>query len=279
MEMYLTLKEIKHYQPEIKQEFETILKHPWFSGRKASKQWLFLKHCSAVLMGEKTEDFDCTEKQAINYKYEISDRLNRYYLSFGKPISFVFLLVSVKKDGLADYGEAGYPSCNGYYLRVSYNKDHPDSIQQEKLLLEKTIAEAIDAEFEVYQKLPELDFTGLERVFDKTGSAYKEICNRAAKHKKRKWVLQNEMNPSTKRLVDVRIKNISKNKAEVRTSEYWLLMWWSLKEEKYAHTYKEMNRQRYYLIWKNNKWMVRENIYQKPKTSTPRRNIRASQNR
>ncbi len=279
MSIYLTLKEIEFYKHEIEEEFRALMKHPWFSGRKDSKQWHFLEHCFGVLLGESAEDFPCTEKQAINYKYEANDRLQRYYLSFGKPIKFVFSLVSAKKDRFNDYEEASYPSCNGYYLRVSYNKDHPDSIQQKKLLLEKTVAEAVDAEFGVYEKLPELDFSKLEEVFDIEGSRYKEIVNLAKKHKKRGWTIQNEMNPSTKRLIDVRIKNLSENSADVRTSEYWLLMWWSIKEEKYVHTYKEMNRQSYYLIWKNNKWLVKENIYEKPKTSTPRRNIRASQNK
>lgn len=89
------------------------------------------------------------------------------------------------------------------------------------------------------------------------------------------WLVK-EANPSTKRLIDIRIKDISENRAEVRTSEYWLLMWWSIPDKKYAHTYKEMNRQLYYLIWKDGRWSVQENIYEKPKTSTPRRNIRSS---
>lgn len=274
--MFLTRKEIDHYLPEIEEEFRAIIKHPWFSGRKNARQWLFLKHCFGVLTGQASGDFECSEKQAIYFKYEINDRLQRYYLSFGKPIKFVFRLISDKKAGVYDYDEADYPSCNNYKLRISYNKDRPDVMQEKKLLIEKTIAEAMDAEFGVYQALPDLEFSRLTEAFDIDGSAYKEIVNRAKKHKKRAWIIRGESNPSTKRLIDVRIRDISETKAEVRTSEYWLLMWWSVKEEKYAHTYKEMNRQRYYLIWKNDKWLVQENIFEKPKTSTPRRNIRSS---
>ncbi len=277
MAVYLTKKEIDHYKSEIREAFEAITNHPWFSARKDSRQWLFLKHSFRVLMGEEKEaDFPCTRQQAVNYKYEVSDRLRRYYLAFGKPINFVFTLVSIKKDGLpSDFEEPNYPSCNGYYLRVSYNKAYPDVIRQKKLLLEKTVGEAIDREFEVYRKIPELDFTQLAEVFDTGGSRYKEIVNLAKKHKKRGWTLQNENNPSTKRLIDIKIKSISEHQAEVRTSEYWLLMWWSVRKQKYTHTYKETNRQRYYLIWKNKRWLVKENIYPKPQTSTPRRNIRA----
>jgi hypothetical protein len=275
--MYLTKKEIDHYLPEITEEFQAVIKHPWFSGRKDARQWQFLKHCFSVLMGEADEDFVCNEKQAIYYKYEINDRLQRYYLAFGKPIKFVFHLINDKKAGIHDYDEPDYPSSNNYKLRVSYNKDRPDEIQIKKLLIEKTIAESIDAEFGAYRSLPNLEFTKLGEVFDITGSAYKEIVNRAKKHKQRKWIISDESNPSTKRLIDIRIEDISGNKAKVRTTEYWLLMWWSLMEKKYIHTYKETNRQQYFLVWKNDKWLVQENIYEKPKTSTPRRNIRSSE--
>lgn len=275
--MYLTRKEIDHYLPEITEEFQAIIKHPWFSGRKNALQWQFLRHCFSILTGESTGDFECSEKQAICYKYEVNDRLQHYYLAFGKPIKFVFNLINDKKAGIHDYDEPDYPSCNNYKLRVSYNKDRPDDIQNQKLLIEKTIAESMDEEFEVYRALPDLEFTRLGEVFDLNGSAYKEIVNRAKKHRRRRWVIKGDTNPSTKRLIDIRIDNISANKAKARTSEYWLLMWWSLKDEKYIHTYKEMNRQRYFLIYKNDRWLVQENIYEKPKTSTPRRNIRSSE--
>lgn len=275
MSVYLTKKEIDHYRLEIEEEFQAIIKHPWFSGRKNAKQWLFFKHCFGVLIGEVEGDFPCSEKQAIYYKYEVNDRLQRYYLSFGKPINFVFHLINDRKAGIKDYDEADYPSSNNYKLRVSYNKNRPDIIQEKKLLIEKTIAESMDAEFDAYKALPSLDFTKLAEVFDTSGSAYKEIVNRVKKHKKRGWIIQGETNPSTKRLIDIRISSLSESRAEVRTTEYWLLMWWSVVEDKYAHTYKEINRQRYFLIWKNDRWLVLENIYDKPKTSTPRRNIRS----
>lgn len=275
MSTYLTKKEIDHYLPEIREEFRTIIDHSWFSGKRNARQWRFFRHCFHVLTGEADGDFECNEKQAIYYKYEISDRLQRYYLSFGKPIKFVFHLINEKKSGISDFDEPEYPSCNNYKLRVSYNKNRPDDIQEKKLLIEKTIAESMDAEFDAYRALPTLDFTMLAEVFDTSGSAYKEIVNRVKKHKKRGWIIQGESNPSTKRLIEVRIGRISENSAEARTSEYWLLMWWSLKEEKYAHTYKEMNRQRYFLVWEVDRWRVQENIYEKPKISTPRRNIRA----
>lgn len=274
MNLFLTKNEVEFYKAGIIEAFDELLSHPWFSGRKGAKQWQFLRHCFRTLFGEVEEDYPCSGTQAIQYKYEINDKLQRYYLAFGKPIKFVFRLVSEMKQGPLSYQEPDYPSCNGYRLMVSYNQRTPDEIQQGKLLIEKAVADAIDAEFDSYRKLPEVETTALDGLFDRGCSRYREIVNLLRKHKERGWVLNNEMNPSTKRLIDVRIRNISDKDAEVSTSEYWLLMWWSTKHKKYAHTYKEMNRQTYYLAWRNGKWLVSDNIWGKPRTSTPRRNIR-----
>jgi hypothetical protein len=274
MTLFLSKSEVDFYRVEITESFQSLLNHPWFSGRRNARQWAFFKHCFAVLMGSTVGDFGCGEKQAVQYKYEISDRLQRYYLGFGRPVKFVFRLVSQKSNSAYEIEEPDYPSCNGYRLMVSYNQDLPDTVQRKKLLLEKTIADAVDSEFEAYKRLPDLELGQLGEFFDRDGSRFKEIANLVRKHKARGWTIGNEMNPSTKRLHDLKIKRMTATRAEVRTFEYWLLMWWSLKDEKYAHTYKEENRQTYRLIWKNEKWLVTDNSWEKPKTSTPRRNIR-----
>ena len=276
MELFLNFEEVKFYEAEIKEEFTSLINHRWFSARKNSWQWQFLKHCFQVLMGETNKDFACSEKQAIQYKYEISERLTRYYLSYGKPLKFVFSLVHEKNDGITDYEEASYPACNHYLLRISFNNEAPQTLLQKRLLIEKTLAEAVDAEWTVYNQIPDLDFSLLEKAFDKSGSAYKLICHIANSNKNRGWTLQNATNPSTKRLIDVKIKKMTGKTAQARTSEYWLLSWWSVKNERYEHTYKELNRQTYTLVWKKDKWLVLDNIYPPPKTSTPRRNILAS---
>lgn len=275
MSLFLTKSEVDDYRTEIAEAFDSLITHPWLSVRKNSQQWAFLRHCFKVLMGQASGDFPCSEKQAVQYKYEISDRFQRYYLAFGKPVKFVFQLVSEKKNSRSAAEEPDYPSSNSYRLMVSYNYDRPEEIQLRKLLAEKAIAEAVEAEFNSYLRLPEIVSKDIENVFDQTGSRYKEIMNLLRKHRARGWTLRNESNPSTKRLIDLKIVKMTKADAEVRTLEFWLLMWWSLKDEKYAHTYKEENRQTYHLIWKQDRWLVRDNTWPKPKISTPRRNIRA----
>ena len=274
MSVFMTKNEVVFYKTEITAAFEELIRHPWFSGRRAAKQWQFFRHCFQTLLGKVDEDYPCTGTQAIQYKYEINDKLQRYYLAFGKPIRFVFRLVSERKQGPSLNEEPDYPSCNGYRLMISYNQKTPDEIQHRRMQLERTVADAIDAEFDSYRKLPEVETTALDELFDRSCSRYREIVNLLQKHNARGWVLNNEMNPSTKRLIDVKIRKMSDNNAEVATAEYWLLMWWSTNDQKYAHTYKEMNRQMYYLILRDGKWLVADNIWGKPRTSTPKRNIR-----
>jgi hypothetical protein len=228
-------------------------------------------------MREICTDFPCSEKQAIQYKYEIADRLNRYYLSYGKPIKFVFYLVHQKNDGIFGYEEADYPSCNSYLLKVSLNKENLESIKQKRLLIEKTLAEVVDAEWEAYNTSPEINLTSLDKVFDVNSPAYKVICQRVKRNNEKSWTLQNHGNPSTKRLIDVKIEEMTETTARARTSEYWFLNYWSIKNQRYEHFYKELNRQTYILVWKGERWLVSENITPSPKVSTPRRNIKAAE--
>lgn len=274
MGLSLSKKELEHYREGIEKEFAVLMGHRRFSGRRNARQWQFFRHCFHVLMDNRKGDFDCTDKEAVNYKFEVNSKLRRHYLSFGEPIEFVFSLVSERKDGRSDSADEDYPSSNGYYLRVFFNKDRPDKIQLRKLLIEKTVGWAIDAEFRAYEKLPDLLTEELEQVFETSCSAYKRILNLLRSHQKRGWSLSNTDNPSTKRLIDIKIRQMTDNFAEVDTTEYWLLMWWSAEKQKYAHTYNETNRQKYFLTRKKKKWLVGDNPYEKPKTSTPRRNIR-----
>lgn len=280
MSLELSLKEIDHYQASLDAEFESLINSPPFGARKSSQQWRFFRHCFEVLMGRATGDYAGEPKHIVNYKFEINERLRLYYLAAGRSVSYIFKLVSAKKAGVAEMREANYPSCNGYFLKVYYNEDDPDQMQLRKLAVEKAISQAIDAEFAAYEGLAETDLENLASKFDRNSSAYKRIANIVRAHRdKRGWTLTNQDNPSTKRLIDVYVKDLSDKTAEARTTEYWLLMWWDSKSKRYAHYYSETNRQTYFLEKRKNKWIVTDNPYPRPTTSASRRNIRRYQQR
>ena len=186
---------------------------------------------------------------------------------------FVFSLIHEDHDGLAGYEEATYPTCNGYLLRVLPNEAEPVTLRLKRLLAEKVVIEAVRAEFDVLNSLPDLDLSPLDNLFTKDGSAYKRVVHIAEGTQRRRWTLKNPDNPSIIRLIDVKVQNLTAKEARLRTSEYWLLHWWSPEAGAYAHQYNEVNRQIYILKWSDNRWLVHDNVYPKPKTSTPRRNF------
>jgi hypothetical protein len=79
------------------------------------------------------------------------------------------------------------------------------------------------------------------------------------------------MNPSTKRLVNIRVKSIKPEEAQVATSEYWYLRWWDENEDSYVYAYRETNNQSYILKPESKEWKVFMNLRPQPRTSTPHR--------
>jgi hypothetical protein len=88
---------------------------------------------------------------------------------------------------------------------------------------------------------------------------------------RRGWVLTNPQNPSMKRLLSIKVKEVGNGKAAVRTTEYWYLRWWSTIEEKYRYPYRETNHQTYILVETGEGWFVDENIRPAPRSSAPHR--------
>lgn len=278
MGLELSKKEITHYANEIRDEFEALMGSPMFASRPSSRQWEFFRFLFELTLGGHKGIFTGNEKQIVNYKFEINARLRDYYLSFGRPVDFVFRLVSVKRSGPASPIQRGYPSSHGYALQIFFNKQDPDSLQLNKLTVEKTIGKALSLELAAYEGLAESDIDNLKAVFDPNSSAFKKIARIVRTHRdKRHWNISNPGNPSTNRLIDVRIKEITAKTAVVRTTEYWLLLWWDEKAAKYAHYYNETNWQTYFLEKRKRRWVVVDNPYSQPSTSAPRRNLRRFQ--
>ncbi len=274
MGVYLTREEVDFYSEALSAEFERLTRHRWFAARKSARQWAFFRHSFEVLVGRASGDFDCGRQEAVQYKYEISDKLRRYYSAPGEHVRFIFTLESEKQSGHLDGDDAAYPRANGYLLRVTLNEPLADSAQQISAYLKRVVADAIDAEWAVYTKLPRVDLTPLDGLFDPNGSAYKRIQRIAQSHSKKQFTLANDLNPSTRRLIDVRVVELTTAAARVRTSEYWLLYWWSLEDKAYIkYVYNELNKQTYFLALIDNRWLVQDNYYPTPKTSTPRRSF------
>lgn len=258
---------------EIRAEFDRILAHRGIVTRPNALQWKFLRHCFEALMSGKSSDFPCDKTRAAQYRFEADDRLARHYARYDRPPKFAFALRHVSHAARDGTIGDDYPQSNGYVLLVSDLKGAYLTTPERKTreLLERVVADAIDAEFAAYRALPKIELAPLENAFVKSGGAYDRIKSLVVRHHDRRWTISNPNNPSTRRLLAIKRIELTGSKARVRTEEYWYLRWWSLKKKKYAYIYNFRNFQTYILVNNEGRWLVDTNSYPSPRESASRR--------
>ena len=119
--------------------------------------------------------------------------------------------------------------------------------------------------------LPEIKTEELSRWFIAESPAIREIITVLTGNSKRGWIISNPLNPSTKRLLGIKVKKTAGNEAFVNTVEYWYLRWWYKNDNSYVYPYRETNRQTYILRRDTAGWKVYENLRPLPKISLPQR--------
>ncbi len=273
MATYLRPEQLSAVASEVREEFEQLMRSRRVVGRRQSKQWLFLRHCFEVAISGASQDFPCSPQQAVQYRFEVDDKLRRYYLTPGRSIPFILRLIHIRTALSLSLVDENYPSANGYVLLVSADSFDAVDTESQRELIERVIAEATDAEWQAYVHLPEVHLAPLERCFVIDGSAYRKVQFIVQRHHQRRWTIsQPHTNPSTKRLMDVRVLKIDKGLAEVRTKEYWYLRWFDLGKRDYARIdWREASYQRYTVVRHDGRWLVESNEYPPPRGSAPYR--------
>lgn len=273
MSGYMSPTQLADCASELVAEFERLLANRRVVMRARSRQWAFVRHCFATTLAGESADFPCNHAQAIQYRFEVEDKLRRFYLSSRGPLSYVFTLMHRDRALTLGLIPDHYPVANGYVLLVAAANHEPVPDENERDLLERIVAEAAEAEWAVYQRLPEIDLRPLERCFRPGAPAFKRIQHLAERHHERRWTLtQPRNNPSTRRMIDVRVVHLGSDRAEVRTKEYWYLRWYSIPKRDYAKIdWRETNTQTYLLIRDEDRWLVEDNIYPPPRSAAPHR--------
>lgn len=270
MKLYLSQSEVADAAEQLRTEFAGLLQH--LARRPGSKQWKFFRHCLDVAIGGKSQEYLCDKLAAAQYRFEVEDRLIRYYQS-GISVPFSFTLMHEGEAAKYGYADKSYPRANGYLLMVIDNRRGGEAALNSLPVadvLEGVVASACHAEWAVYAKLPKVDLTPLDRAFVRDGPAYKHIRLVAERHRKRRWTISNPGNPSTQRLLEMKIKKIGRNQATVRTTEYWFLRWWSCKTRDYARIeFQGITRNTYLLAREDERWLVEDNIYPNPREAIP----------
>jgi len=273
MAEYFTIDEVRQHARELGTAFIDLLSRPRVAARPKSRQWQFLRQCLDQLLGGKVVTGDLSRRQATQYKFEVEERLRQFYLSPGKPVPFVFRLMDQQEALRLMLVDEVYPSFLGYVLLISAARPELVPTTQPHELREhlaSVVDRAAHAEFEVYKRIPQIDLSPLEGLYVINGPAYRRIENLARQHADKNRVISKpEYNPSTMRVIKVRVLEMSRTRATVRTQEYWYLRWWSPKDKDYVRVYQETNYQRYGLVLTDGRWLVETNEYPQPRSASP----------
>lgn len=275
---FLTHAEMMQRSNDLRVGLLTLLSDKALVGKPSARQWRFLTAClERMLEPEKGMPFRPVDKnQAAQWKFEVEDKLRRYYLRPGKPPAQVFRLVHRSQLGdLGIFEDEVVPDLAGYCLLVrdfTGGAQVPEGSPRElKAYLERVVAEAANAELRAYLALPELLIEGLLPYFIKGSPAYNGILTVLTQKKKKGWVLNNPYNPSTQRINKLSVRSIGQKEAIVHTTEYWYLRWWDDRNKRYTYPYCETNHQIYVLKCEDNEWKIYQEQKPSPRTSAPHR--------
>lgn len=284
---FLPQTELTEKAQVIRDQLTSLLTNRSVVGRPSSHQWRFFVACVNRALGDNSPtEFDTVDRiRAAQWKFEVEDRLGRFYRRAGKPVRFVFLMAHVSQLDrmIGDTDALDYPCLAGYAALVRDVSADTDSLLLDeadlKAYLERVVAEACDAEFAAYATLPSIELTPLEKYFIKGSPAFNEIAGLIHLHSNKGWVISNAYNPSHKLIQHIRATYLCKTEARISTSEHWYLRWWSVREERYRFTYRETNRQTYVLRPDDEGWKVWQNLRPAPRTGAPNRRAAPRSNR
>lgn len=272
---FLTLEQLRECVVEIRAAYDALMQNRTLAVRKDARQWQFFRSClECTLAAVPGSWYMDRPQQLAQFKFEVEDKLRRFYLRHRGPVDFVFSLVH-RRDAVRNrlIVEPHYPHTAGYYLLVRDRREAgPASYltsAESRAYLERVVACCIDAEFSAYQALPDIDEAPLLRWVRRESGAHRDLVHTLTQLKRRGWVLSNPANPSTRRLLAIEVKEIRGSEAVVRTTEYWYLRWWSTVEQTYRYPYRETNRHTYLLVNTPDGWLVDENIRPAPRSSAP----------
>jgi len=283
MAEFLSLNDVRNQTDRIRAHLSALMSSKALVIRQGARQWRFLSACVERLISPRARTtFDSLSPvEAAQLKFEVEDKLRRFYIRDGRPLELAFRLIHRRDFPNFDFGSRSrYPTLAGYVLLVrdlsSEVAPHP-SRSSLASYLERIVIEALDAEFAAYAALPEVVPEKLFRWYSKKGAAHRQILHILTRHKERGWVISNPYNPSRKRLISIKVRRLTANEAIVGTVEYWCLRWWDVNKQSYTYPYQETNRQTYILHKDSEGWRIVECNMPSPRSSLPYHRIKRGQ--
>lgn len=261
---FLSATEVRSRHLEIGRVLERLLQSKAIVGKPGSTQWRLLSACfERVLHPEQPSEFDRLDRaRAAQLKFEVQGRLRRFYLAHGGSSPVVLTLLH--RADLVRYRVpegASYPAVASYCLMVrepARDTSLPGSSRLLASYLERVVAEAAEAEYRTYLALPELRSDLLARWFTEDGPVLSQVVDRASQRREQGWVLCNPLNPSTHRVLSVRVRRLSSDEATLSSLQFWHLRWWSARLSDYVYAYQETSRQEHTLKRCGDDWRLHD---------------------
>ncbi len=149
----------------------------------------------------------------------------------------------------------GAKDWDDFINRKTTTHQHPKNNPEKEIIT--VLHRALNETFLCYQKLPDLKELNLGDYFIEGEAAYKKILELVARKQQENTIISNTFNPSTFEVLDMTIKKLEQNYAQVATKEYWLLCWWDSNTKKYIHRYKDISKHYYILHKIDGKWKIK----------------------
>jgi hypothetical protein len=273
---FLSIREARTRSAEVRGALRTLMTTRAVVGRPGAQQWRFLAACvERVLAPAGPSEFDALgPARAAQLKFEVSDRLRRHYLRHEPSEGLAFALVHRSEMGEYRIRETvSYPDIAGYAVLIREPKRDSTLPPQADALadyLERVVAEAVDSEFRFYA-LGQPDPATLQLWFCAGGPALREIVQRAERRREQGWIISNPLNPSTRRLLAVKVRRVTGEEAVVGSTQYWYLRWWSTRTSDYIYAFRQTTQMTYVLRREDGTWRVYENLKPSPRTVGPNR--------
>lgn len=142
-------------------------------------------------------------------------------------------------------------------------KDTAQTAGQEEIDVEEAVKavvrEAVRREHFTYCGLPEVHEEHLLETYIKDSPGYNRIMDALIEKSGKEQVISNNYNPSAYEILEMEVRKIEDNYAQVHTKEYWLLCWWCKASNRYVKRYKDISDHFYVLKKKKDRWMIRTN--------------------
>ncbi|GAB2584972.1 hypothetical protein [Spirosoma areae] len=130
------------------------------------------------------------------------------------------------------------------------------------------IQKANQAEYGAYKTLPVIDSSSIDQCFF-PGIAKRRITKILKKHAQIGRILIDTLNASGARIVDFQVIKSNRNRATVRTEEYWHLKWYNVNQKTFEKEYERVDEQEYELVKQDNHWKIIDNPHIKKPINVP----------